>query len=220
MSTAAGPGDLVPSSDGPTGIVAVSLSAPETAARSRAAAMASTGRLVKSSLGTWRSIDFHRMECRSTSTEAAGGTTLVYFTDADCNMCPPLPTAIRGALFSEWAATNTQNELVELRAGLLYLKKSLAAAEAQTRAEELAGTPSPTPQRVAGRASHSDQGRATVESCFELKEEDDGLAEGSGDEDDPMMAAPNAFARQPGAVSSSSSPAAAGAGEAAGQGPD
>jgi hypothetical protein len=198
----------------------VSLRAPETAARSRVAARASTGRFVKSSLGTWRSIVCPRVECRSTSTEAARGTTLVYFTDAESNVCPPLPNAIRGALFSEWAATNTENELVGLRAGLLFLKRSLAASEAQARAEELGGTPSPTPHRVARRDSHSAQVRATVQNFFELMEVDDELAEGSGDEDVPLMAAPKAFARQAGAVSSSSRPAAAGAGEAAGQGPD
>jgi hypothetical protein len=211
---------LIPASDGPTESVAVSLRAPETAARSRLAAMASTGHFVKSSLGTWRSIDFHRVECRSTSTEAARGTTLVYFTDAESNVCPPLPNAIRGALFSEWAATNTENELVGLRAGLLFLKRALAAAEAQARAEELAVTPAPTPHRVARRDSHSPQVMTTVESFFELKEDDDELVEGSGDEDDPLMEASNAFARQAGAVSSTSSPAAAGAGEAAGKGPD
>jgi hypothetical protein len=148
---------VIPGSNGPTGIVAVSLRAPEAAAGSSVAAMASTGHLVKSSLGTWRSIDFHRVENRSNSTKAARETTLVYFTDAESNVCPPLPKAIRGALFYD---------------------------------------------------------------RFELKEDDDELTEGSSDEDVPPMAALNAFDRQTRTVNSSSRPAAAGAGEAAGHGPD
>jgi hypothetical protein len=248
MSTASGSGDLIPGSiiylvmidagvrrplqgmlvdqdEGPTVIVAVPARAPEASVGSSVAAATSTSHQVKSSLGTFISIVFHRVDRRSLSTEATRGTTFVYFTDAASDVCVPLLKAIRAALYSsdldpERAATDTEDETIGLRAELLSMKKALAASETRARAAESSRTPVPTPPQAARRVSHSAQVRDPVQNLFDQKEDDDEFGEGSGDEDDPLMAALNTFARQAGGASSSSRPTAAGAGEAAGQGPD
>eukprot|EP00972_Heterocapsa_arctica_P085788 12642935-Heterocapsa_arctica.AAC.1 len=109
--------------------------------------------------------------------------------------------------------------MITTRVEVLAIRTAVAAADRVSR-RATARTSTPVVSRRATASGQSAPARNPVQNLFNLKEDEDELGDGSGDEDDPLIAALTTYTRQAGAASSYAGPAETAADEAADPGPD